>query len=142
MCIRDRKKKYFKFLGAKNSNAIFGETILFRALLNPFNWTKIKKVQKEFSKNIQLLKKELKEPFDLELVKRLEHLSGSNKFFLIRYLAWSKYLKKKTNLKTLATADENSPYQKCILDSARQNGIKTVGIQHGSMHLLLSLIHI
>ncbi len=134
--LREKKKNYFEYLGAQNSSAIFGETIFFRALLNPFNWSKIKKVQKKFSNNIQLLKKELTDPFDLELVKRLEQLSGSNKFFLFRYLAWSKYLKKKTNLKTLATADENSPYQKCILDAARQNGIKTVGIQHGSMHLL------
>jgi CDP-glycerol glycerophosphotransferase (TagB/SpsB family) len=60
-------------------------------------------------------------------------LDKSSVFFLYRYFASREYFRK-TKLKAIIAADENSPLTKSILDAARFCGIKIIGLQHGTMH--------
>ena len=66
----------------------------------------------------------------LEVFQSLDKSSG---FFLYRYFAARNYFKK-SNVKAVIAADENSPLTKSILDAAKFCGIKIIGLQHGTMH--------
>jgi hypothetical protein len=66
----------------------------------------------------------------LELFRSLHSTSG---FYLFRYFAARKYFANST-LKAIVAGDENSPLTKSILDAAKSCGIKTIGLQHGTMH--------
>lgn len=60
-------------------------------------------------------------------------LDKSSVFFLYRYFASREYFRK-TRLKAIIAADENSPLTKSVLDAARFCGIRVIGLQHGTMH--------
>lgn len=75
---------------------------------------------------------------DLSLIQRLtfevfQSLDSSSGFFLFRYFAARKYFAG-SGIKALIAGDENSPLTKSILDAAKFCGIKTIGLQHGTMH--------
>lgn len=75
---------------------------------------------------------------ELTLTQRLilevfQSLDSSSRFFLFRYFAARKYFAH-SRLKAVIAGDENSPLTKSILDAAKFCGIKTIGLQHGTMH--------
>jgi len=65
----------------------------------------------------------------------LKKLHGSSLFYIFKYLAFDNYFSKKRYISVTAI-DENSPSTRCILDAAKNNGIITIGIQHGTIHSL------
>lgn len=60
-------------------------------------------------------------------------LNKTSVFYLSRYFAARKYFSN-SGIKSIVATDENSPLTKSILDAAKSHGIKTIGIQHGTMH--------
>lgn len=66
----------------------------------------------------------------LEMFRSLHSSSG---FFLFRYFAARKFFAN-SGIKAVIAGDENSPLTKSLLDAARFCGIKTIGMQHGTMH--------
>lgn len=60
-------------------------------------------------------------------------LHSSSGFFLFRYFAARRFFTN-TSIKAVIAGDENSPLTKSILDAARFNGIRIIGLQHGTMH--------
>lgn len=66
----------------------------------------------------------------LEVFRSLHSSSG---FFLFRYFASRRFFDR-SGIKAVIAGDENSPLTKSLLDAARFCGIKTIGLQHGTMH--------
>lgn len=66
----------------------------------------------------------------LEVFRSLHSSSG---FFLFRYFAARKFFAG-SGIKAVIAGDENSPLTKSLLDAAKFCGIKTIGMQHGTMH--------
>jgi hypothetical protein len=66
----------------------------------------------------------------LEIFRSLHSSSG---FFLFRYFAARKFFAG-SGIKADIAGDENSPLTKSLLDEAKFCGIKTIGMQHGTMH--------
>jgi hypothetical protein len=66
----------------------------------------------------------------LEIFRSLHSSSG---FFLFRYFAARKFFAG-SGIKAVIAGDENSPLTKSLLDAAKFCGIKTIGMQHGTMH--------
>jgi hypothetical protein len=66
----------------------------------------------------------------LEVFRSLHSSSG---FFLFRYFAARKFFAN-SGIKAVIAGDENSPLTKSLLDAAKFCGIKTIGMQHGTMH--------
>lgn len=60
-------------------------------------------------------------------------LNKSTEFYLARYFSACNYFAK-SDIKSIVATDENSPLTKSVLDAAKFNGIKVIGIQHGTMH--------
>ena len=60
-------------------------------------------------------------------------LHSSSVFFLFRYFAARRFFAN-SGIKAVIAGDENSPLTKSLLDAARFCGIKTIGMQHGTMH--------
>jgi len=61
-----------------------------------------------------------------------EKLAPTNKFFIVRFLAFRQFFAKHT-FSTASAIDENSPATRCMLDAARSTGALSIGIQHGNI---------
>ncbi|MDN5214218.1 hypothetical protein QQ020_19225 [Fulvivirgaceae bacterium BMA12] len=130
--------RFNKFLFKKPSSAgrIFEEEILFKALIRPKIWRRLLQARKE----IRLLLESALSDMPLSdyqklIVWRYQQLNKSSLFFYFKFLAYSRYFSH-ARPRSVSCIDEYSPNNKLILEAARANGIKTVGIQHGSMHVL------
>jgi hypothetical protein len=122
-------KKRLKPKGKK----IFGELILFKGLLS-FNLRKQHKtISSDLYKKYGQIEASLMNPLDEITLQYLRALHPSSKLYLFKYLAYKKFFSQH-RVKTISTIDENSPRIKTILDAAKSNGIKTIGIQHGAIH--------
>ncbi len=132
------KSKFFSisFDFRREHNTFFGELVLLRGLLSS-------KVRKEATQILNDLQQHYKKIDSLPLtpVQRFifnyfRSLHPINGFFVFKYLSYRNFLRRYPHLKTISSVDENGPRIKSILDAARQNGMKTFGIQHGSIHPL------
>lgn len=70
------------------------------------------------------------EKMAVRFVRSLHH---SSVFYLSRYFAAKRFFGK-NKFRVLLASDENSPLTKTVVDAAKFHGIKTVGMQHGTMH--------
>lgn len=110
----------------------FGEPILLKYLLSGKTRKRKKQISKELNRSIRELLK-LSTGDDQLLLRILQSFRGASSFYLIKYLAYKSFFEKHS-FETITTVDENSPAQRCILDAARINGIRTIGMQHGNIH--------
>jgi len=106
-------------------------------LLNYFFSGKLRSKKKQLAINISDALKALENLCTTEdeklLIRIYQSLRGATNFYLIKYLAYRKFFNRH-QFKTITTVDENSPAIRCILDAAREEGIKTIGVQHGNIH--------
>jgi len=66
-------------------------------------------------------------------IRFVQSLHPSSIYYLTRYFAAKRFFSK-NNFRVVMATDENSPLTKTVLDAAKFHGIKTVGMQHGTMH--------
>ena len=110
----------------------FGEPILLNYFLSSKQRKRKKDIIRKLNNNLdQLLDK--CEGDEKLLIGIYRSFSGATNFYLIKYLAYRKFFSR-YKFKTITTVDENSPAIRCILDAAREEGIKTIGVQHGNIH--------
>jgi hypothetical protein len=64
---------------------------------------------------------------------KLNAYLSSNLVFIARFHIFKAYFERK-RFQSIVTIDENAALKKSILDAAKLNGIKTVGVQHGAIH--------
>ena len=134
---RDIINLSFKNLFGKGSlkHRHFGEPLL----LNYFLSYKTRQHKKKLSLNISNALAQLRdmrlEDDEKLLINIYRFLHGATSFHLIKYLSYKKFFGHH-QFKTITTVDENSPARKAILDAAKFHNIKTIGIQHGTLHNL------
>jgi hypothetical protein len=130
-----KSKFYFRVEGwqFRYKNKIFGDVLLFKGFFN-------KRVRKEFYKHLKktgaLIKSIDKSQFDEVhniIFYFFEKDLAAAKFYLYKYTVYKHFFKNR-KFKSVTTIDENSARFKSILDAAKENGIKTIGIQHGTIH--------
>jgi hypothetical protein len=114
-------------------NRFFGETVLFSGIISNEARRQTKRSVDRIGNNLNLIKKELHHSIDLLIIDHLLSLQKSNKLFLFKYFAYKRFFKK-YSFKTISSIDENSPRIKSILDAAKSSKVKTIGIQHGTIH--------
>jgi hypothetical protein len=114
---------------------LFGEVILLKGLFSVTVRRQIKSFDAQLKGKFELIRSSLTNPIDLIIIDFIESLHASSKLFLFKYLAYKKFFSRHP-YKSISTIDENSPRIKSILDAAKSNGIKTIGIQHGTIHEL------
>lgn len=131
------KKITYRFKLKKNlfrtRNRLFGEQILFRALITPKIKKEIQYIRKQLNsliKNFDTTSFNLKQIIIFEFFKKFSAMSFIQIF---KYLSY-RFFFEKHSFRTISTIDENSPRIKSILDAAKSVGIKTIGIQHGNIN--------
>lgn len=114
---------------------VFGESIFLFSL---FSHLIRKKVKKENDTLLIHLENIENQSLDVEyqyFVKDIRRNLKMTNFFIKRFYAYRGFFRK-ANIKAVFTTDENSPFARSILDAAKAEGVKTVGIQHGTLHEL------
>lgn len=114
---------------------INNEPILFKAVFN-------RSIHKEVNLNstnlynfYKRLEAEVNDPVEKLIAGFLKDFHKTSTFYLFKYGAYKLFFRSNP-FKSVASIDENSPRIKVILDAARSEGIKTIGIQHGTIHNL------
>jgi len=124
-------KQYQKSLN--NCPKIFLEGFMISALFNKevrHSTRSAKKVLRSGYPLVREIKLTVIQRLTLEVFRSLHSSSG---FFLFRYFATRKFFAG-SGIKAVIAGDENSPLTKSLLDAAKFCGIKTIGMQHGTMH--------
>jgi len=123
------------FFRKGNRNYINNEPIIFKAIFN----RRIHKEVKQNSTNLlnfyKSLEAEVNEPVEKIITGFLKDFHKTSTFYLFKYGAYKLFFKNNP-IKSVTSIDENSPRIKVILDAARSEDIKTIGIQHGTIHNL------
>ncbi len=116
----------------KQKGRYFGEPILLNYFLSPEQRKRKKDIIRKLNNNLDQLSDKCEGDEKL-LTGIYRSFRGATNFYLIKYLAYRKFFSRH-KFKTITTVDENSPAIRCILDAAREEGIKTTGVQHGNIH--------
>ena len=112
---------------------LFSELILFKGILSG----RVRKEKKAIETTVYIQYQSI-ENCNLTSTQRFifnyfKSLHKTNQFFIFKYLSYRNFLCKYPNIKTISSIDENGARIKTIFDAAKQNGIKTYGIQHGAV---------
>lgn len=116
----------------RGSKTIYGEYILARGLLSPALYRQRREMSSLIAAaagQLSIISSSAEQQLILNAFVRL---MPTNRYFIIRFLAYQLFFSK-SGIKTITAIDENSPSTRCILDAARSQGAKTIGIQHGNI---------
>ena len=111
---------------------VYNEWIEEGALLNPLILLKIRRYHKHLKKGYKRISKALKDPLQKQLFREVEQLHASSLYFYYIFLAYRRFFKANA-FRTVTLLDEYSPNFRAIVDAARQEGVRTQAIQHGSL---------
>lgn len=106
------------------------------SILARYGWSAWRQAKKEGNILKQKYIELLTEPLSLNeklALRFVQSLHSSSVFYLTRYFAARKFFSKH-RFRVLLATDENSPLTKSVIDAAKDFGVKTVGMQHGTMH--------
>lgn len=121
-------KDYFQF-----RNQFFGDWILLRGLWSKRIRNERRRFIQNFQQQISIIEQQCTTPEESIIIHQMKHYSRSAGLFYFKYLSYRTFFQH-SNFKTVSTIDENSPTNRAILDAAKAEGIKTIGIQHGNIH--------
>ncbi len=114
-----------------NRKRIFGESIIIKAVFYPSIYKEIKQVSKQLKFFYEKTKFANLSPIENIIINYIKSLHKSNIYFIYKYLAYKRFFSNHSFI-TITSVDENSAPTKTILDAAKSNSIKTIGIQHGA----------
>jgi hypothetical protein len=109
---------------------LYGEYILFRAILSARVRREKDTILQDFDSNIKTIGQALLSSRERLIFSFFVDLRRTNSFFVIKHLAYLRFFKK-YHFITASSIDENSPSVRCILDAGRAQNTYTIGIQHG-----------
>ncbi len=121
----------------KRRNMVIGSefVVTYFGLLRISTIRKHRKTSKKFRNNYNLIDSATDNPLHKAMLLEMAALHSSSMLYLLQYLSFQR-LFKRCRHKVITSIDENSPNPKSILDAAKYAHIKTVGVQHGSIHYL------
>lgn len=121
------------FRPRKDIRPILGDVIFYRSLIKRKNRKFVNQAQQNLKKVYALLEAELDQPFEKLVLHLIKSYRGSTGYYLAKYYAFLSFFRKH-RFQSLTAVDENSPAIKCIVDAARSEGIRTLAVQHGTIH--------
>lgn len=127
-----RLSRHLWSVNGRGSKTIYGEYILARGLLSPALYRKRREMTSLVSAAAGQLSMIRSSADQQMILKAFVRLMPTNRYFITRFLAYQLFFSK-SGIKTITAIDENSPSTRCILDAARSQGAKTIGIQHGNI---------
>jgi len=117
----------------RQAKQFIGEYNLFRGMISSGIRKQHRLANQKLYGVYALLKSELNDPFEWDVINEYEKLQKSSSLYILKYYSYRQFFANQS-FKTVTTIDENSPSAKTILDAAKAHGIKTIGIQHGNIH--------
>jgi hypothetical protein len=114
------------------SRTIYGEFILFKAMLRPSLRKEKRRILRVLNHSIERIGESTLSPYERIIFTLFVELQRTNGFFITKHLAYLRFFKK-YHFITISCIDENSPAVRCILDAGRAHGAKTIAIQHGNI---------
>ena len=118
-----------------DSSLIFSESIIIKGFLKFWLPWKAIRLYKQLGDKLKKMEISQFEPEAKAMYGVLVRSYGSSLYYLLRYMIYDDYFRRNP-FKTITTTDENSPATRSVLDAARKNGIRTLGVQHGTIHAL------
>ncbi len=115
--------------------SISSDQILAKAILGSAERKEIRKIRKDLSYKLNSLVHQFRDTEYSIFTYLLSGQKPSFRIYIMRYIGFREICKKYKPLSVTAS-DENSPYNKSLLDAAKYLAIKTIGIQHGAIHEL------
>ena len=111
-------------------NVVYGEHILWRTLIRYRKTWKINCCH--LVSQLNLIQPALTD-FQSEFIwQRLQELQPTTNLYVLKEMAYRNFFASST-IKSILCSDENSLAHRVILNSAKSNGVKTFGIQHGAI---------
>ena len=107
------------------------EYILFKSFLSKDTNNSIRQDGQNLSKNLKFLQSKLIEPEDLLITNHFIRLKSISNLYIWKFHSFDLFFKRTKNIKSILAYGENLSQSKITLDSAKKNGIKTYGLQHG-----------
>ncbi len=127
-----KKSLQYKVFKLKN---ISSDQILAKAILGRSERKEIRKIRKDLSCKLNSISLQYSNTEYSLITYLLSNLKSSFRVYIMRYIGFREICLKHQPL-SITASDENSPYNKSLLDAAKYLGIKTIGIQHGAIHEL------
>ncbi len=129
------KSKFFHldFNFKTERKTLFSELILLKGMLSSKIRKEAKAIKIEVHKHYQTIENSHLTPTQRFVFNYFKSLHKTNQFFIFKYLSYRNFFSKYPNIRTISSIDENGARIKTILDAAKQNKIKTYGIQHGAV---------
>lgn len=121
----------FSGLG-RRSKTIYGEYIVFMGLVSRSLRKKRALMLNGLNNTIAELSRQEYTGSERLIFNAFVKLAPANAFYITKYLAYGRFFDK-YSFDTVSAIDENSPSTRCILDSARKSGARSIGIQHGNI---------
>jgi len=127
--------KLHTYFFRKSKNRLFGEFVIFKGLLSRKVRGELKKYTLKLEMGYKSIAAANLNDTEKLIFQHLTSLHKTSKLFIFKYLSYKRFFRK-YKIKTITSIDENSPRIKSILDAAKYQNIKTIGIQHGIIHNL------
>lgn len=113
-------------------NLLFNEWIEVLAVINPAILWRCWRFHCHLQKTNRKISRSLKDPLHRIIFRSFTKLHTSSLYFFFTYNAYRNFLKA-NNFRSVSLFDEYSPNFRAIIDAARQEGVRTQAIQHGSL---------
>lgn len=127
------KGRYFRT--SKKRKAAFAEHYFLGGMLSGKLRKQVKAGKNLISERIKLIESHTGDLFGQVVLDHLKSIHNASFLYLARYYAYRRFFKKQ-GYQTVTLVDENTPLMKSVVDAAKAEGVKTVALQHGTMHPL------
>jgi len=116
----------------KEVRHLYGDSILLNSLLKSSVRNEVRSATQQLSQRYDLLAENTSTIYEQAIVKLLRGFHSASRYYLFRFFSYKAFFSKNP-IQRILTQDEGSPTIKSILDAAKSCGIKTLGLQHGSI---------
>lgn len=106
---------------------------MFRTLIKLGTLKKIKNDNKIINENLRFLKGQFKSPIDKMIVDFYLSEKKTSLIYILKFYIYDDFLKRSSGIKAVLAHSENTSSGKIIIDAARNNTVKGIGIQHGAI---------
>ncbi|AHM59016.1 glycerophosphotransferase [Flammeovirgaceae bacterium 311] len=103
-----------------------------KALLNPAVLWQVRRYSKHLKRAYNRILKHLKDPQQRVIMQEFIKLHHSSLYFFFVYQAYRRFFRS-NKFESVTLLDEYSPNFRAIIDAAKQEGVRTQAIQHGSL---------
>jgi hypothetical protein len=119
-------------LRPKGRRYLNGEHVVFRGLLSRSVQRERRQIIANIHRDLDRMAAVVTDPFHQRIIQRLRGLDRTRKLYILRTLSYKRFFRS-WNVDTITGTDENNAFTKPVLDAFKELGVKTIGVQHGTM---------